>query len=194
MSRGPTIRPATAPDDIAAVRTLMREYIDFLLNHPTGSAHFCIGGIEDELANLPVRYAAPGTLLLADRDGHPAGCLAVRELRVAGPMAAVHAAVGGGLALELKRLWVRPEARGLGLGQRLVEEGHAHCRRQGAAAVYLDTVPAAMPDAVRMYENLGFGRSERYNSNDLKGVAHFRLYLQASMEPMVVTRVQNPTK
>jgi putative acetyltransferase len=188
------IRPASTAEDLQHVRALMREYIDFLLNHPTGSAHFCIGSIEDELANLPTRYAAPGTLLLAELDGHPIGCVAVRELRIDGPMASVHASEGGGLALELKRLWVRPEARGLGLGRRLMEEAIEHCRAQGAAAVYLDTVPAAMPSAVRMYQELGFEPAERYNSNDLNGVAWFRLRLHPSMEPMVVTREQNPTK
>ena len=176
MPFAPTIRPASTPDDVAAVGTLMREYIHFLRNHPAGSAHFCIGGIEDELANLAARYAAPGTLLLAELEDDPVGCLAVRELRASAPMVEVHAQAGG-LALEFKRLWVRPEARGLGLGRSLMENAIVHSRDQGAAAVYLDTVPAAMPEAVRMYQELGFEPSDRYNSNDSKGVAHFRLRL-----------------
>ena len=189
-----TIRPATHPDDIAHVRTLMGEYIDFLLNHPTGSAHFCIGGIEDELANLSAKYSNPGVLLLAELDGHPVGCMAVRELNVSGPMQDVHKAEGGGLALELKRLWVRPQARGHALGRRLMEAAIEHCRRLGAVSAYLDTVPAAMPNAVTMYQDLGFRPTGRYNSNDLNGVAYYRLLFQPPPEPMVVTQAQNPTK
>ncbi len=127
------------------------------------------------MADLRAKYSAPGMLLLGEVDGQAAGCVAVRELKVDGPMAAVHAAEGGGLALELKRLWVRPEARGAGLGARLMEEALQHCREADAVAVYLDTVPAAMPGAVRMYEAMGFKSVDRYNDNDLSGVAYFRL-------------------
>jgi GNAT superfamily N-acetyltransferase len=169
------IRVAKSEEDVALVESLMREYIEFLRNHPTGSAHFCIGGIDAELANLKEKYRAPGVLLLGEVDGQAAGCVAVREMKVSGPMAAVHAAEGGGLALELKRLWVRPEARGVGLGARLMEAALRHCREADAVAAYLDTVPAAMPGAVRMYEAMGFKAVERYNDNHLNGVAYFCL-------------------
>jgi ribosomal protein S18 acetylase RimI-like enzyme len=172
----------------------MREYMDFLLNHPTGSAHFCIDGFENEMASLPAGYIAPGGILIAHIDAQPLGCIAIRELRVVGPMAAVHEADGGGLALEIKRLWVRPSGRGLGLGRRLVEAALAHARLHRAVAVFLDTVPAAMPEATGLYHALGFESISRYNSNDLNGVAYFRLRLHLPMEPMVVTREQNPTK
>ena len=188
-----TIRVATTPDDVAAVRRLMSEYIDFLLNHPTGSAHFCIGGIDEELANLAHKYAPPGCLLLAELDDDPVGCVAVRELRPAGVMAEVHQAEGGGLALEIKRLWVQPRARGLGLGVRLMQEALSHCYNQRAVAAYLDTVPAAMPNAARMYQDLGFEQTGRYNSNDLSGVAYFRRRLMSTGVPTEVTELQNPT-
>lgn len=180
------IRPASSREDISNVRTLMREYIHFLRNHPTGSAHFCIGGIDEEIADLKVRYAAPGVLLLAEVEGEPCGCIAVRELVVEEPMATVHESQGGGLVLELKRLWVRPAARAAGLGRRLMDAAIAHSRGQGAVAAYLDTVPAAMPGAVRMYQELGFTPIQRYNSNDLKGLAYFQLRLAPLLEPAKV--------
>lgn len=187
-NRAVVIRPAAGREDMEVVRTLMREYMDFLLNHPTGSAHFCIGGFEDEMAALPAKYVSPGGLLLAQADAQPLGVIAIREILVSGPMAAVHQAEGGGLSLELKRLWVRPEGRGLSLGRRLMAASLDHARSAGAAAVYLDTVPAAMPDATRLYQTLGFEPIPRYNANDLNGVAYFRRRCLPAMEPAEVQR------
>jgi GNAT superfamily N-acetyltransferase len=177
-----------------AVRVLMREYMDFLLHHPTGSAHFCIGGFEDEMAALPAKYVSPGGLLLAELDAEPVGVIAIRELHVAGPMAATHESEGGGLALELKRLWVRPAGRGLNLGRRLMQAALDHARSHAAVAVYLDTVPAAMPDATRLYQTLGFERIARYNANDRNGVAYFRLRPVSPRGTSGGTDTQNPTK
>ena len=80
-------------------------------------------------------------------------------------------------ACEMKRLWVGGGFRGYGLGWRLVEESVAWARRQGFEAMYLDTVPAAMPEANRLYQAIGFERVERYNRNPIDGVVFFRLKL-----------------
>lgn len=193
MATSVEIREASSASEIEAVRRLMRKYRDFLSQHPTGSAHFCMTGFEEELEALPAKYRAPGALLVAFVDEKPMGCIAIREMRVAGPMAAVHEADGGGLALELKRLWVRPAGRGLGLGRRLMEAAVTLARSREAGAVYLDTVPAAMPEANRLYGALGFEQVERYNNNDLFGVAYFRLRLGSDVEPAEVTAGENPT-
>jgi hypothetical protein len=81
------------------------------------------------------------------------------------------------MALELKRLWVRRGFRGLALGRRLMQAAIDYARAAGAGAVYLDTVPAAMPEANRLYEAMGFERVERYNDNDVADIAFFRLRL-----------------
>jgi GNAT superfamily N-acetyltransferase len=73
----------------------------------------------------------------------------------------------------MKRLWVSPEFRGLRLGRRLVEEALAWAGREGFEAMYLDTVPAAMPDANKLYASLGFSPVERYNKNTAAGVEFF---------------------
>jgi GNAT superfamily N-acetyltransferase len=80
--------------------------------------------------------------------------------------------------LELKRLWVRPAFRAIGLGRRLMTAAIQWAKEAGAAAIYLDTVPAAMPEANRLYANLGFIQTERYNSNQISGAAFFRLDLK----------------
>jgi GNAT superfamily N-acetyltransferase len=169
------VRIAEGAADVELVRTLMVEYRDHLANlasTPAGAASICIDGYEAELAGLPKPYVAPGILLLAVVDGELAGCVALKRLYPTGP-AAEQAAVGA-LSLELKRLWVRPAFRGLSLGRKLMQAAIDHAQTAGAAAVYLDTVPAAMPEANRLYAALGFEPIERYNDNSVADVVFFR--------------------
>jgi GNAT superfamily N-acetyltransferase len=63
------------------------------------------------------------------------------------------------------------------LGRRLVEEAIGWAKRMGFDAMYLDTVPAAMPEANRLYEAVGFQRVERYNKNPVSEVVFYRLGL-----------------
>jgi GNAT superfamily N-acetyltransferase len=153
------VREAAGGEDIDAVRRLMRAYGDYLAAAPGGAAGICIDGYERELERLPAGYTV---LLLARVDGDAAGCVALRTLR----------GVRGGC--EMKRLWVEREFRGLGLGKRLVDESIAWAKRMGFEAMYLDTVPAAMPEANRLYAGMGFVLVERYNANPLTGVVFFR--------------------
>ena len=136
------IRPARAPQDLQIVRALMREYQHFL-EQKLGEAHGCYTSLEKELDALPSPYEAPpAALLVAFYEYKPAGCVALRVLSED--------------TLEMKRLWVKPEARGLGIGLRLVEESLAHAGRSGVVRMVLDTVPAAMPEALALYRSLGF--------------------------------------
>jgi GNAT superfamily N-acetyltransferase len=77
----------------------------------------------------------------------------------------------------MKRLWVAPEARGLGLGRRLVEAAIGWARGARYTAMALDTVPSAMPEANRLYRAMGFTEIERYHANQVDGIAFFRLEL-----------------
>ncbi len=161
------IREAIDATDIATVRALMAEYGDYLAANPAGAAKICIQGYREELESLPGHYAAPGgAMLLAESsEGHPLGCVALK------PIQARHA---GERACELKRLWVRPEARGLGLGRALMLAAIASARKLGYDALYLDTVPAAMPEANALYARLGFVEVPRYNENAVPGIVFFR--------------------
>lgn len=153
------IRKAQSEQDISTVRRLMREYGDYLADSPSGAASICLAGYEDELARLPHGYLV---LLLAEVNGVPAGCVALRKL--------THFEH----ACEMKRLWVGDRFRGLRLGRLLVEEAISWATQRGFEAIYLDTVPAAMPDANRLYASFGFERVQQYNDNPVAGLAYFR--------------------
>lgn len=157
------IREASNDSEVDAVRVLMRDYGDHLAHNPSGAESICLKNYEQELERLPQGYAL---ILLAMVDDQPAGCVALRELDRQPP------------ACEMKRLWVGDRFRGRGLGRRLIEEAITWATRHRFTAMYLDTVPEAMPDAVRLYGALGFVAVERYNDNPVEGLAFFAKPLQ----------------
>jgi N-acetylglutamate synthase-like GNAT family acetyltransferase len=158
------VREAVGADDIAAVRRLLRGYGDYLAANPAGAANICIEGYEQELEGLPGLYFL---VLLAEVDRVAAGCVALKRV------------AKDGSACEMKRLWVDGAFRGLGLGRRLVQEVIARAKQMGWKTMYLDTVPAAMPEANRLYAAMGFEKTERYNKNPIEEVAFFRLSLES---------------
>ena len=154
--------PATTSGELAAVREIFREYGQGL------GVDLCFQDFESELATLPGDYASPrGALLLATVSGKLAGCCALRPLDAADyPNAA-----------EMKRLYVRPGFRGLGLGRRLAEAALDEARLGGYASVLLDTLDD-MEAARALYEDLGFEEIPPYYHNPIPG-AH---YLKADVE------------
>jgi hypothetical protein len=80
--------------------------------------------------------------------------------------------------------------RGYGLGKRLVQEAILWARQLGLKAMYLDTVPAAMPEANRLYAAMGFVPTKRYNENPLAGVEFFRLGLDGWVGDVVGQKTQ----
>lgn len=150
------IVPATTPRQIEEIRGLFKEYaasLDFSL---------CFQGFDAELAELPGKYAAPsGRLYLAvDAAGSPAGCAALRFLEPG--------------ICEMKRLYVRPSARGTGLGRRLAERIVADGRAIGYQRMRLDT-SESMHAAQAIYRSLGFYTIPRYNNDDLEDTVFMEL-------------------
>jgi len=167
-----TIRPATTPEDLAALRHIFRLYADYLLHH-LGFQHICMPTYEAEIASLPGRYAAPdGHLLIALVNDAPAGCIAVQRLP------ALHHLAPDTSVAELKRLFVLPEFRGHALGSQLAAAAIAFARTRSYDAIYLDTVSSRMPHAGAVYAAAGFLPSPNYNGNCDEGVCHFRLALR----------------
>lgn len=118
-----------------------------------GSLNFnlCFQDFESELEGLPGAYAPPaGTLLLARAAGEAAGCVGVRPLDAG--------------RCEMKRLYVRPQYRGMQLGRQLAERAIAFVRGAGYRSMVLDTLPQ-MVAATRLYRELGFVRCAPYYDN-----------------------------
>jgi GNAT superfamily N-acetyltransferase len=148
-------------ETIAKARELLLEYGRFVIAQP-GAAKFCFGSLEKEAAWLPQSYTElGGGCLLAWTHGEPVGFVAWREVALA--VAAD--------AWELKRLWVRPQGRGSGLGRVLTQSVLDRAVAAGRKAVYLDTVPAAMGNAHRLYLQMGFVPCAAYNDNPIDGIA-----------------------
>ena len=158
------IRAAAGPEDMATLRALFLEYQDWL------RVDLCFQDFEAELASLPGAYAPPqGALWLATVDGKLAGCVGFRPHDGAG---------AGGATSEMKRLWLRPAYRKLGLGRRLAETCIAAARAAGYRTICLDTL-SFMDEARALYADLGFHEIPAYYDNPLDDVRYLELGLSA---------------
>jgi ribosomal protein S18 acetylase RimI-like enzyme len=155
------IRRIDSPADLATARMLFREYADSL------GVDLCFQDFETELATLPGAYRPPsGALLLAEEGAEATGCVAVRPLD---PPAVA----------ELKRLYVRPSARGVGLGAALTEAALESARAAGYARIRLDTLPT-MVSAQALYRRLGFHEVAPYRANPIPGALYMECELARS--------------
>ena len=152
------------PQVVAAARELLLEYGSFVAAQPT-VATFCFGTLQQEAAELPHTYPNQnGGAILATRGSRPAGFIAWRSL----PLPELAS------AWELKRLWIRPEARGSGLGSALVESVISRARLTGKTELVLDTAPDSMAAAVCLYRKLGFVDCPCYNGCPKAGILYLR--------------------
>ncbi|MFO1322450.1 MAG: GNAT family N-acetyltransferase [Burkholderiales bacterium] len=159
----PAIRHALTGADYAQARTLFEEYAAWL------GVDLCFQDFADELKGLPGDYAPPrGRLLLAGPPDATVGCIALRPLSVAG---APEGSVG-----EVKRMYVRPEGRGAGVGRALAVALIDEARAIGYRELMLDTLDR-LADARRLYARLGFVERSPYYHNPLPGVVYMALRL-----------------
>jgi putative acetyltransferase len=150
--------PASLPEHIEQVRSLFLEY--------GGSLGFslCFQSFDQELKSLPGAYGPPGGLLLiAHSAGHPAGCIALRKLDEQ--------------VCEMKRLYVRPLARGRGLGRMLAERLIREARAMGYERMRLDTIQSEMTEAIALYRRLGFQEIAPYSAVPIKSALWMELLL-----------------
>ena len=145
-------------EQVAEIRELFLEYAQSL------TFDLCFQSFDKELAGLPGDYAPPeGRLLLAIFDGQTAGCVALHKIE--------------NDVCEMKRLYVRPQFRGKGLGKALAERIIHEAREIGYKKLRLDTVEPVMRAAVAMYRQLGFQEIEPYRANPIEGALYMELQL-----------------
>ena len=167
------IVPADNPVRIEAVRELFQEYAESL------SCNLCFQIFEQELAALPGEYAPwSGMLLLALVNDGAAGCVALH--RFDGKDTSDDDEILAELDIcEMKRLYVRPQFRGIGLGRELVDAILKCAAAIGYHRMRLDTVPSEMANAVQMYRRLGFAEIAPYRENPVPGAKYLELDIRA---------------
>ena len=150
--------PVTTPEQIETVRSLFVEYQQWL------NFSLCFQGFDQELASLPGKYASPnGRIYCADVDHAIAGCIALRPMSDDG-------------ICEMKRLFVRDEFRGKGIGRMLAEQIIVDATTIGYTAMRLDTLQR-METARALYKKLGFTVVPAYYNNPMDEVVYMELKL-----------------
>ncbi len=153
------ILQAETREQIEETRKLFREYEKWL------GLDLCFQGFEEELKNLPAKYAMPdGRLFLALVNDETAGCIAMRKLEKD--------------VCEMKRLFVRNEFRSLGLGKLLIEKLIEEACLIGYEKMRLDTLPDKMAKAVKLYKSYGFAEISPYYENPYKETLFLELNLK----------------
>ena len=142
------IRPATGAD-IPHVQQMLREYVKWI------GLDLAFQEIDAELDGLPGDYAPPlGALFVAVEGDRYLAMIALRPIE--------------GTVGEMKRLYVRPVARGRGLARRLIARLCEEARRLNYTELRLDTLPM-MGEAQALYEASGFVDIEPYYDTPIAG-------------------------
>jgi len=152
------IERAGSAAQISQVRELFLEYAQSL------GFSLCFQNFEQELSELPGDYVPPaGRLLLVTSEGQAAACVALHPIEPG--------------ICEMKRLYLRPQFLGKGLGRKLVERIISEARQAGYQRMRLDTVEPVMKDAVALYRKFGFKEIAPYRSNPMPGTLYLELEL-----------------
>jgi len=153
-----TFAQAVSAADIAVARTLFKEYEQSI------GVSLCFQNFDQELANLPGDYAPPsGRLLLVRVDDQIAGCIALRKLDDS--------------TSEMKRLYLRPEFRGRGLGESIVQTLIHEAKLIGYSKIRLDTIPGRMDQAINLYRSIGFKEIPAYYDTPFDDTLYMELDL-----------------
>jgi putative acetyltransferase len=167
MLRGVSLVEARTGAQFDAARALIQEYaadIGALLG-----VDLSFQNIEAELNQLPLMYGPPsGYLVLAGSGELWVGCAALRRF--------------SDEVCEMKRLYIRPGARGANLGRRLAETLIVKARLLGYRSMVLDTLED-MTAARTLYRSLGFRETQPYYVNPMEGVSYMQLALGSAQHP-----------
>ena len=158
------LTPDSPSSAVAAARELLLEYGQFVASQGN-VASFCYGALQQEAAALPKSYIDQGGgAIIAFANSQPTGFVAWRSFT--NPELS-H-------AWELKRLWLRPNTRGLGVGRALVQAVIDRALAAQKSAILLDTEPQSMASAYRLYQKMNFSECPAYNGSALPGILYMR--------------------
>lgn len=153
------VKQATTSEDIEAARALFKEYEAWL------GISLCFQNFDQELANLPGSYAPPkGRLFLVYESDQLAGSIALRPI--------------DHTTCEMKRLFLRSDFRGKGLGRKMVESILKEAQTIGYLRIRLDTIPGRMSEAISLYRSFGFKEIEPYYDSPFGDTLFMELDLQ----------------
>jgi GNAT superfamily N-acetyltransferase len=153
------ITQAETPEQIEQARALFREYETWL------GLSLCFQNFDEEVANLPGKYAQPdGRLFLVFAGENLAGCIALRKLEDG--------------VCEMKRLFVREDFRGRKIGNILIEKLIEEAKSIGYLKMRLDTYPPKMAKAAQLYKSHGFREIPPYYDNPYDEI----LYLEKILD------------
>jgi DNA-binding MarR family transcriptional regulator/ribosomal protein S18 acetylase RimI-like enzyme len=145
-------------------RLLTAGLVEIAVESPTGAAaRFCIAAY---LGELDARFEAgfdPQRSISADTEElvEPRGLLLVARL-LEDPIGCGALKLHGSGPAEIKRMWVAPEARGLGVGRRLLMELEEHARLRGATVARLET-NRSLTEAISLYRSAGYVEVAAFN-------------------------------
>jgi len=155
MTENFIIREAVGAEDMKTARHLIEEYMAEL------GEDLCFQGVNEELDNLPHQYVRPdGVIYFAILNGEdkPTAMIALKKLDEK--------------ACEMKRLYVAPKHRKVGMGEGLVVKLLEEAKRMSYEIMRLDTLERLKP-AIALYERYGFLQTKAYNDADLDGITYF---------------------
>ncbi|MBQ1576187.1 MAG: GNAT family N-acetyltransferase [Oscillospiraceae bacterium] len=157
------------PEHPAEIEELFREYTDMLVaGDPVFASYLALQSFDEELRHLEGKYAPPeGCLYLLRVDGQNAGCGGMKRLDES--------------RCELKRMYIRPSFRRMGLGRELALRIIEDAREAGYRRMLLDTLPF-LQAAKALYRSLGFYEIERYNDSPMGGASYLCLDLRDGKE------------
>ncbi|MEP4770965.1 MAG: GNAT family N-acetyltransferase [Roseibium sp.] len=153
------IASAETLGDLNEIKRMFRAYVAWL------DIDLTYQGFEEELAGLPGKYSEPtGALFLAkNNEGISLGCVGLRPMSEDG-------------VCEMKRLYVLPDGRAMGVGAALIETVVTAARSAGYQRMLLDTLPT-MTSAIKLYTKAGFKEISAYYDTPIKETVFFEKVL-----------------
>ena len=148
--KNPNLIVAKGPKEYAIAKKLIEEYVDSL------GFNLDFQDIDNELEHLELFYGhSNGLIIMAKVDDEFVGVICLRDL--------------GNFISEIKRMYVKPNFRGKGLGRKMLNKVAEEAKRLGFRFLRLDTVPD-MESAIHLFVSKGFYEIEDFGTNPLQDV------------------------